>query len=413
MNRPDRLSALFVKTVETPGRYGDGRGGFGLSLLVRPVKSGISRTFQQKVRVRGRDRMLGIGPVDTISLADARRIAAARVNELREKYPEPTGFDRLKAELDGLPAAPVVTAPVVLTIPTFAEVVETAFDRKRGAWKAPRTERNLRSQLARHIVPTLGDTRIDQIEAHDLTGLLAPLWHEKAGAATKLLHFLQAVFNVAWVDGHRADNPIELVKVGLGRQNTVTEHHYALPYAKLGDTLRRIREAPAYKAKRAALEFIILNGCRASEATGARWGELDLDERVWTIPASRTKSKRVHAVPLSDTAYKLLWQLVGRRFHLDIPDDAPVFPNSTSGASLMADVLRPLIREASGDDQATVHGLRASFRTWAADREYTDEIAEHALGHLTGSATVRSYQRSTMFRQRRKLMQAWADYLSE
>ena len=73
--------------------------------------------------------MLGIGPVDTISLADARRIAAARVNELREKYPEPTGFDRLKPSLMGS-AAPVVTAPVVLTIPTFAEVVETAFDRK-------------------------------------------------------------------------------------------------------------------------------------------------------------------------------------------------------------------------------------------------------------------------------------------
>ena len=134
---------------------------------------------------------------------------------------------------------------------------------------------------------------------------------------------------------------------------------------------------------------------------------------MWTVPASRTKSKRVHAVPLSDAAYKLLWQLVGRRFQPGIPDDAPVFPNSTSGASLMADVLRPLIREASRDDQATVHGLRASFRTWAADREYTDEIAEHALGHLTGSATVRSYQRSTFFRQRRELMQAWADYLSE
>ena len=229
-----------------------------------------------------------------------------------------------------------------------------------------------------------------------------------ANLIQKRIHMPFQIGYTLWLD-----NPIELVKIGLGRQNTVTEHHYALPYAKLGDTLRRIREAPGYKAKRAALEFIILNGCRASEATGARWGELDLVERVWTVPASRTKSKRVHAVPLSDAAYKLPWQLVGRRFQPGIPDDAPVFPNSTSGAPLLADVLRPLIQEASRDDQATVHGLRASFRTWAADREYTDEIAEHALGHLTGSATVRSYQRSTLFRQRRELMQAWADYLSE
>ena len=412
MDRPTRLTAAFVKNIEEKGRYGDGRGGFGLSLLVRPVKSGLSKTYQQKVRIRGRDRMLGIGSVDKISLADARRIAAVRVNELRARYPEPTGFDRLKAELEGAEPAPVAAAPVALTIPTFAELVEITFDRKRGAWKAAKTERNLRGQLERYIFPTLGDTRIDQIDGHDLTGLLAESWHEKPQAAKKLLQFLRAAFNVAWADGHREDNPIERVKVGLGKQNTVTEHHYAIPYTTVGATLSRLRESSAYPAKRAALEFLVLTGARAGEATGARWGEIDLDERMWTIPAERTKSKRMHAVPLSDAARKVLWQLVGRRIHLLIPPDAFVFPNSAGKRPVMPDVLRPLIRAAADDDQATVHGLRSTFRDWAAEQtDYPAEIAEHALAHIEGSATERAYRRTDYFEKRRGLMQAWADYV--
>ena len=173
------------------------------------------------------------------------------------------------------------------------------------------------------------------------------------------------------------------------------------------------RASAAYETKRLALEFVMLNVVRAGEATAARWGEFDLDAETWRLPPpERMKSGRLHVVPLSRAAMRVLWKRLsddGLYAHA-VAADAFVFPSTSADKPVRADVLLPLFKSAAGG--ATVHGLRASFRLWSADRtNFESEVCEHALAHLEGSATLRAYQRGTYFDKRRELMEAWADHL--
>lgn len=412
MARPKKLSEAFVKSVKAPGRYGDGRGGFGLSLLVRRVKSGLSKNYQQRIFAAGVRRSLGLGSVNDLSLTEARLLATSNYERIKAAERSVTGVDRLEAEVLGA-ALPPAAAPVPLSVPTLRDMVETTFDSRRESWKpGSRTERDLRVQLARYIYPTLGVVPVDQIDPHAITAAIAPRWHEKKAAMRKLLNFLKDVFSVAWSADYITENPIPKVKAGLGRQNGTTKHREAIPYEAAADVLRAIRASAAYPMKRLSLEFVMLNVVRAGEATGARWGEFDLDAETWTVPASRMKGGRTHRVPLSRAARRVLWQ----RLYADglnqyeVEDDDFVFPNSRGDKPVRSDVLLPLFKSAAGG--MTVHGLRGTFRTWVADKtDFESEVGEHVLAHLEGSETLRAYQRGTYFEKRRELMEAWAAHL--
>jgi integrase len=153
-----------------------------------------------------------------------------------------------------------------------------------------------------------------------------------------------------------------------------------------------------------ALEFTILTAARSGETLGARWGEIDLKQGVWTVPAARTKAGRQHRVPLSRRAMAVLQKLDAA------PTSDYVFPGQRSGRPLSGTAMERTLRRMKVDG-VTVHGFRSSFRDWCGEvSTFPREVAEAALAHVAGDATERAYRRGDALEKRRELMEAWANY---
>jgi integrase len=182
------------------------------------------------------------------------------------------------------------------------------------------------------------------------------------------------------------------------------KHHAALPYLEIGVFMADLRTREGAAA--AALEFLILTAARTGEVIGARRSEIDFRARIWTVPPERMKGKREHRVPLSSAAIKVLERakIEGSEF---------LFPGITVGQGLsnMA-LLKVLERMNRGD--VTVHGFRATFKTWATERSnFPRELVEAALAHVLEDKTEAAYQRGDMLEKRRRLMGAWAEFCSK
>ena len=406
MDRPARLTANFVRRVDQPGRYGDGRGGFGLSLLVRPVKDGLGKNWQQRVRVNDKERSLGLGPYPELSLSKARDLAAQNVMKIRERFPRRTGIDRLLDE------AVLAAGTGASAGPTFTDVAEESLKFRRTSWKkGSKTEQQVRSQLARYVTPVLGNVAIDQVTSAHVVDVLSPIWHKKPETARKVKRNISSVFKFAIGKEYAVHDPTPLASSPLGRRRQAVQHHSAIAFSKMGEVLNFVRNTESYESKRLALEFLILTAARTSEVRGVRWAEVDLKEATWTIPADRMKNEREHRVPLSRAALDVLTRAQGLRLRRGIFPDDLVFPDPSGRAMISQDGLRQLLRRKF---DATSHGFRSSFRDWATEKtHFRSEIVEHALAHLEGSATVRAYRRTDYFEQRRELMEAWGDFVTQ
>ncbi len=407
MDRPSRLTRGFVEQVKEPGRYGDGRGGNGLSLRVRASRDGkgIGKTWEQRVYANGRVTTLGLGSYPDLKLTAARGLAVLNAQRIRAAFPRVTALDRLLGA-NSRAGAPV--GPVDSSAPTFRALAAEYIETQRAGWKpGSKTERQLRGLLDLYILPVMGDTSTGAVTPEQVYNVLSPIWQTRAPTAKKVRGLLCGIFRVGVAKGYRDDDPTDRGCLGLGRQRHVTGHHEALPYQLVGEALMFIRGSKSYESKRLALEFLVLTATRTSEVRGMRWQEVDLDSRTWTILAERMKGGREHRVPLSWPAMSVLMSAGG--YPATAVPDALVF-KSDSGDMLSQDGLRVLLRRKY--PEATPHGFRSSFRDWAADEtDYPAEVAEHALAHLEGSVTVRSYLKTDMFEKRRGLMVDWADYI--
>ena len=178
-----------------------------------------------------------------------------------------------------------------------------------------------------------------------------------------------------------------------------------MPYSELPAFVAQLREQTTVSA--AALEFLILTAARSGEARSAVIPEIDLEEKLWIVPASRMKEHREHRVPLSARATEIV------QTRIELATGNYLFPGQRSGRPLtdmgLASVLRTL-----KVTECTVHGFRSSFRDWVSEEtDFEGEIAEAALAHATGDAVERAYRRGDVLAKRRKLMDAWALYLDD
>ena len=185
------------------------------------------------------------------------------------------------------------------------------------------------------------------------------------------------------------------------------EHHAALPYTELPDFLTRLREQEGTSAR--AMEFAILTAARTGEVIGARWSEIDLAAKTWTIPAERMKARREHRVPLSSRWLAILTEMQAARES----DESFVFPGGKPGQPLSNMAFLMLLRR-MGRADLTAHGFRATFKTWASERtSFQNEIVEAALAHTIGGKVEQAYRRGDLFEKRRKLMDAWANFCEQ
>ena len=383
--RPRTLSAAFVRTVNRPGVYGDGRGGRGLSLRVHRTKTGrISRTWRQRLRIEGRLTSVGLGPYPEITLAEARRKA----------------LDNSRAVVHG-------GDPRGRGFPTFAEAAKRTIELHRDGWKAGSTvAEQWESTFRLHAVPLL-DKPVDRLTSADVLACLAPIWTSKPAAARKARRRIAAVFRWCIGKNLRPDNPVDRATVALPRANGNAPTHYrALPHREVAAALGAIRLVKyIHPSAMPCVEMIALTAVRAGEARGARWDEIDLEAGVWTIPASRMKAGREFSVPLSTGALGAL-----DRARALSPDSSLVFPSRTGGV-LPRNAPGRVLRRAGV--ASTVHGFRSSARSWMAETGIPAEAAEACLAHVPRSRVVQAYQRSDLLERRAEVMQAWSEYVTQ
>ena len=379
MQRPTRLSRSFIERVRTAGRYGDGREGFGLSLLVKPrAAGGWSKTFSQRLEIEGKRVLIGLGRADIVTLEEARAAALA---------------NKRAAQIGALDRRGV---------PTFAAAAAAKIALNAPAWNNEKTVKLWRSTLERYVYPAIGTRRVSEITAGDVVSVLAPVFLNTPATARKVHQRVSAIFAYAIAEGHRTDNPASGISEALPKTTAKRSHLAALAYGAVAGVLDTVRSSDAWAGAVMALEFAALTATRSGEVRGARWSEIDLEVATWTIPAIRMKTGTEHRLPLSTRAVEVLEQ-AWRYFGMD----GLVFPSVTG--RVMSDTALSRLLKGSG---GTVHGLRSSFRDWAAEAGVSRELAEAALAHTVTNATEAAYFRSDLFAQRREIMQSWADFLA-
>jgi integrase len=386
----NRLTAVAVNRETKPGYHADGA---GLYLRIGPT-GGKSWSF--RYRAKGHLYDVGLGPIHTVTLAEAREKAL----ELRREWL--AGVDpRAKRRQQKLAAANLVT---------FRECADAYIAAHKAGWGAT-TVSFWSNGMRFHVHPVIGDLPVQEVEVGLVMKVIEPLWTVKTETANRLRGMIENILDWATTRGHRTgENPARwrghLANL-LPKRSKVrrVKHHAALPYAEAPgffDQLR-LRDGTGFRA----LELLLLTATRVGEAVGARWVEVDLANRVWTVSAERMKGRRDHRVPLSSAAVALLQTLAETR------ENEFILPGRGRGRHLSVRAVLGAVEGMPGyGGRITVHGLRSTFRDWAAEEtSFANHVCEAALAHVIPGGVERAYRRGDLFAKRRELMEAWAGFL--
>ena len=375
----NRLAAAFVRSAPA-GRHADGN---GLYLYVQRTGT---RSWIQRLVIRGRKHELGLGSAHLVSLAEARE--AARANRKLARAGGDPLADRRRTQ----------------GMPTFAEAATTVVEQKRAGWRSPKQAADWLQTLERYVFPRIGSRPVSEVDSADLLAILTPIWHVKMSTARTVRQRVRTVLEWSIAMEHRTDNPCDRIGPVLGPQREVVRHMRALPHRDVAAALETIRASRATRAVKLAFEFLVLTAARSGEVRLATWDEMNVAGRAWTVPATRMKMNREHRVPLSPRAMEVLDAA------RSLGDGNPlVFPNRW-GNRIKGTFLSALLRNL--DIAAVPHGFRSSFRDWAAEEtEHPREVIEAALAHVVRNRVEAAYARSDLFERRRRLMDDWSAYL--
>lgn len=417
------LDARFVERVEPqprPRRYSDGKRSHGLLLQVQP--SG-TKQWVQRITVNGKRREFGLGSYPTVSLAEARDMALERKASLvreraRANIYAPAAEVAAQPLADAIAAALSQAAPAGQLAPasqpmparrclfTFKMMADEYRRLHIAEWK-PGTLRRWDSLRKTHIESTLGHRMVDQITTADVLNTLRPLYADGHSAAPAALSLVRNVLALAIAHRHIETNPAaDHINAALPKGKAKRGHHAGVTYQKAPAIYAELRAAPATPAH-LALRLVALTAQRLENIRTAKVADFDTQQRTWTIPASETKTGKAYIVPLCDEALEVL-QLADAL----APQSPYLFATTHKKGGAIS---QPTMREAwkAIAPNATIHGLRSDFRTWAAERtDAPAEVAEHQLGHNVGTATVRAYRRTTLYRRRVELMAQWCRHLT-
>ena len=381
--RVSKLNAAVVKGIQASGRHADGN---GLSLNVTP--SG-SKSWVLRYTVAGRRRNVGLGSYPEVGLAEARRLAREHREAVEARRDSVTGKWRPPA-------------------PTFSEAAREVHALNRARWSSEHHANFWLRSLELHAAP-LWDMKLDAIEPRDVIACLQPSWTTKAETMRRVRQRIQSVMRWGMAHDFIDANPAgERISAALPPQPRVNAPLAAVHYLDLPDALATIRSSRATEASKACIGFIVLTAARSGEARHATWDEVDLDAAVWTIPASRMKRRLVHRVPLSTSALDVLDRAKS------VQDGSGlIFPSALRpGCTMPAETLLKVLRDHG--IEATVHGFRSAFKTWAVEMSDASwAVTEAALSHRVGDATEASYVRGDMFEKRRILMEQWAQHVRD
>ena len=377
------LTATAAKHIKASGFYRA-----DVSLYLKVTQAG-GKFWIQRLVINGKRKDIGLGGYPVVSFDDAKVEALENRQRLRE------GIDPL-AEKNKT------------RTPTFREAAEKTFQTNKTHWRSEKTVANWTRGMDRYAFPVIGDMRVDQVGREQVLRILNGIWKDKPEAARKLRQRIRTVFSWCHAHGFIEHNPAgEMIDGGLQRMPAVKSNYRSLPYKEVAGALETVEATDASLAVKLCFRFLVLTAARSGEARGATWAEIDLSEKEWRIPANRMKSHNEHRVPLSDAALVVLEQAMALR-----DDSNLVFPSPQKPGTQLSDMtLTKILRTTGLADKATIHGFRASLKSWAMDTGKPREVCELALAHKIPGVEG-AYFRSDLYERRKLLMAQWADYLT-
>lgn len=376
-----RLTPLQIRNLKEPGRYSDGD---GLYLELAGPNKG---NWQLRATVNGRRRDIGLGSLTLVSLKEAREAAFELRRDIQRGIDPVAERKRRKIE-----------------ILTFKAAALRVHAEQKASWKNGKHQDQWITTLEKYAFPMLGSRLVNDIEGPLIREVLLPIWLTKPETARRVKQRIGVVLDWAYANGMRpTEAPMRSVSRVLPRQPRKDGHFAAMPYDAVPSFMAQL---PArFSVPRLALAFLILTASRSGEVRGAKWNEIDLEARLWTIPASRMKVGKEHVVPLSTAAIDVLERV--RQFHA--PCSNLVFPGRDVRRPLSDMTLLKILRCA--DLPYTVHGFRSAFRDWAAEQtNYPGEVAEAALAHTVANRVEAAYRRTNYLDKRREMMAVWGAF---
>ena len=389
----NKLSALKVSRMATPGLYSDGE---GLWLQISP--SG-SKSWVYRYTIAGRRYHMGLGSLREVTLAEARERARECGRRIR------AGGNPLAERHGDADARRMANARAM----TFDACTRIYIDAHRASWRNPKHAQQWENTLAAYASPIFGQFAVGEIDTALVIKALEPIWLSKTETATRLRGRIEAILDWAAVSKFRSgENPARWrghLEFLLANPNKVAPviNRPALAWTEAPDFMASLRQREGISAR--GLEFLIYTAGRSNEIRGATWNEIDFADALWTVPVERMKGGKEHRVPLSGAAIKTLEK--GDR------SGELIFPGQ-KGATLSDMSLTAVLRR-MGRRDITVHGFRSTFRDWCAEyasNSFSREVCEHALAHKLPDKVEAAYRRGDLLDKRRKLMDAWADYLN-
>jgi integrase len=394
------LSALEVKRLSKPGMHAVGTvPGLALSISSTGTKSWVFRTTYGEER-----RKMGLGSYPSVPLADA--INKARdINASIDKGIDP--INAKKANKSRLIAE---------------QAKAKTFEQCANMFLASRTFTNTKhgkqweSTLKTYAFPHIGSMLIGDIGVADIKAVLDPIWKKKTVTASRVQGRIKKIIDYAIVSGYREkanpaiwDGFLDSIYQSPKKLKAV-EHMDSIPYSNVHDFLQALRLHEAISAK--ALEFLILTAVRSDSVRSAAWRQIDLENRVWTVPKAFTKTKkRDHTVPLSTHAIALLNKLP-RLKGSDL-----VFPSATlrkMSDSTISKLMRDMRTHKEFKGEGVPHGFRSTFRVWCLEQTtHSSELAELSMMHEVGDSVYKAYQRSDGLERRRAIMQDWSNFINK
>lgn len=386
-----QLNNLKIQSLTRSGKYSDG-GGLYLKVSSRGEKSWIFRFMLDK-----KSHDMGLGSLKVIPLkqarlkaADCRRLLAEGINPLAEKQKRENA--RRQQSASSL---------------TFDRCAEMYFEQKHTEWKNQKYRQQWLNDLKKYASPHFGNISIQGLDASMVIKALDPIWNTIPTTADRLRSRIESVFNWAKARGYcKQENPAlwrgHLDKI-FSKPSKVkkVEHHTSLEYDDIKKFMEDLKKQKGLAAK--ALEFCILTATRSGEVRGAKWSEINLNDKVWIIPPERMKAGKEHRVPLTERCMVILKEM--QSYSLD----EFVFPSSKAGRPLSDMTLLKVLKRM--ECAVTVHGFRATFKTWASETiSVPNDVVEAALAHRNKNKVEAAYQRGDLFNKRRELMRQWEHF---
>jgi integrase len=378
-----KLAAVSLNRLPA-GMHGDGG-----NLWLQVTETG-ARTWLFRFRHSGKGRAMGLGPLHTVSLAEARTKARACRQMLLE------GQDPIEARKAKRAEARLAATNAM----TFKDCADRYISAHQAGWRNAKHAAQWPTSLEAYAYPVLGALPVQGVDVGLVMKVLEPIWNEKPETASRVRGRIESVLDWATARGYRSgENPARWkghLENLLPKKSKVrrVEHHAALPYSELPAFMAELRAQGSVAAR--ALEFAILTAARAGEVTGATWPEIDLEGRQWSVPAERMKAGKDHRVPLSEAALRLLTGLERKGDR--------IFRVGVRRIWELVNRLRPGL---------TVHGFRSSFSDWCSEQtNFPAEVREMALAHTVSDKVEAAYRRSDLLQKRRQLAEAWARYVA-